>query len=162
MSYSSSMGMPIRRIAVVMRRSQTSGRWATEVWEPIGVVPDGGGEGPRRLVDDGTSEQWFYPGLELRLRKADADGYYLNVSTTEPKIFVLWREEDGRGVPGHVTASYSEASSWMDGGERVDAVPMPPELYAWIGQFVEHHYRPQPKRRMRPESFRSPKDRARS
>ena len=146
-----------------MQRRETGGRWRTEVWEPVCVLPDVEGmEGPRQIADRTAGEQWLFPGLPLALRRADADGYFLNVSTAAPKIFVLWREETGRGVPSQLTASYSEASSWMDGGERVDAVPMPPELQAWVGEFVERHYRPQPKRRLRPESFRSPKDRARS
>jgi len=157
------MEKPARMLAVVMQRRQTAGRWPAVVWQPIGVVPDGGEyDAPRRIVAEENSEQWLYPGLELLLRRSDADGYYLNVSTSEPKVFVLWREEDGRGVPGFVTASYSEASSWMEGGEQVDPVPMAPELYAWVGEFVELHYRPEPKKRIRPQSFRHPKDRIRS
>jgi len=151
-----------RMLAVVMQRRQTQGRWPGEVWQPVGVVPDSGEHGaPSRIVFSDTAEQWLYPGLELLLRKADADGYYLNVSTSEPKVFVLWREEDGRGVPGHITASYSEASCWMEGGEQVDPVPMPADIYAWVGEFVELHYRPEPKKRVRPQSFRHPKDRMR-
>ena len=151
------------RVAVVMRLRRTGGRWTTDVWEPVGVLPDeADGEGPRRLVAEGEGEQWLYPGLRLGLRKADADGYYLNVSTPEPKIFVLWRDgESGRAEPSLVTASYSEASGWMEGGEQVDPVPMPPELFAWVGEFVERYYRPEPKRRVRPQSFRHPKDRTR-
>jgi len=156
------MERPTRMLAVVMQCRQAQGRWPAEVWQPIGVVPDSGDhDGPRCIVAEEKSEQWLYPGLELLLRKADADGYYLNVSTNEPKIFVLWRDEGGRGVPSHVTASYSEASCWMEGGEQVDPVPMPAELYAWVGAFVEMHYRPEPKKRVRPQSFRHPKDRAR-
>lgn len=120
------------------------------------------GAGARRIVEQPGSEQWLYPNLQLSLRKADADGYYLNVSTAEPRVFVLWRDENGRGVPGLVTASYSEASCWMDAGENVDSVSMPPELFAWVGEFVEQNYRPEPKKRFRPQSFRNPKDRART
>jgi len=157
------MERPSRRIAVVMQRRQVEGRWAREVWQPIGVVPDSGEQaGPRRIVFEGHAEQWLHPGLELTLRKTDADGYYLNVSTSEPKVFVLWRDEGGRGVPAFVTASYSEASSWMEAGEQVDPVPMPEDLYAWVGEFVEMYYRPQPKKRLRPQSFRHPKDRVRN
>jgi len=112
------------------------------------------------LVEERGTTQWLYPGLEIVLRQPDADGYYLNVSTDEPRVFVLWRMEGELAVPHHVTVSYSEASCWMDGGEQVDSVPMPPELFAWVGEFVEQHYRPEPKRRVRPQSFRPPKDRA--
>jgi len=157
------MKKPTRMLAVVMRRRQTQGRWAGEQWQALAVVPDSGDHaGPRCIVAEESAEQWLYPGLELLLRKTDADGYYLNVSTREPKVFVLWREEGGRGVPAFVTASYSEASSWMEGGEQVDPVPMPPELFAWVGEYVELNYRPEPKKRIRPQSFRHPKDRIRS
>ncbi|HTQ76511.1 MAG TPA: DUF3305 domain-containing protein [Burkholderiales bacterium] len=157
------MEMRSRRIAVVMQRRLTGGRWPAEVWEAVGAIPGfATGESAHRIVASGGAEQWLYPDLELLLRKADADGYYLNVSTKEPKIFVMWREQDGRGVPSHVTVSYSEASCWMEGGEQVDPVPMPPELYAWVGEFVEKYYRPEPKRKIRPQSFRHPKDRART
>jgi hypothetical protein len=50
----------------------------------------------------------------------------------------------------------------MDGGEDVDRVPMAPDIYAWVSDFVVKNYRPQPKKKIRPQSFKSPKDRARS
>jgi hypothetical protein len=37
----------------------------------------------------------------------------------------------------------------MDGGERVDGVALPVELLPWIGEFVERHYRPEPKKKGR-------------
>jgi len=50
----------------------------------------------------------------------------------------------------------------MDGGEQVDSVAMPAGVFAWVGEFVEKNYRPEPRKRIKPQSFRSPKDRARS
>jgi hypothetical protein len=41
----------------------------------------------------------------------------------------------------------------MDGGEKVERVVMWPELAAWMGQWVEDNYRPEPKRRQKPQSF---------
>ena len=149
-------------VAVIMQQRATANRWQTEVWEPLGVLTGAPDTAPRRLVAERDRTQWLHPGLEIVLRQPDADGYYLNVSTRDPRVFVLWRMEDGRGVPHHLTVSYSEASSWMDGGEQVDSVPMPPEIFAWVGDFVEKHYRPEPKRRIRPQSFRQPGERSRS
>ena len=52
----------------------------------------------------------------------------------------MWRmSEDGgdrRCIPVLVTVSYNEAARMMDGGERVDAVPMPAEIADWMGPFV--------------------------
>jgi hypothetical protein len=55
--------------------------------------------------------------------------------------------------------SYAEAGRWMDAGERVDLVAMPKEMYAWVGGYVERNYKPEPKKKQRPQSFRHPKDR---
>ena len=39
------------------------------------------------------------------------------------------------------------------------AAAKPPELFGWVGEFVEKNYRFTPKKRIRPQSFLSPKDR---
>ena len=71
----------------------------------------------------------------------------------------MWRMEEGLAVPKFVTLSYNEAGRLMDGGEQVDTVAMPAELMAWVGGYVEENYRPEQKKRNRPKSFLSPKDR---
>jgi Protein of unknown function (DUF3305) len=151
---------PQKRVAVVMQRRALDNRWQSEVWEPVGVLAGYEGEAePRILVDGETTTQWLYPGFEVTLHRAEAEGYYHNVSAREPRVFILWRMTEGRAVPQFVTVSYDEASRWMDGGENVDSVPMPAELFAWVGEFVEQNYRPQPRKRIKPQSFLSPKDR---
>lgn len=150
-----------KRVAVVMRRRLIQNRWQSEAWEPLGVLPDYEGDGVARIiVDDPSATQWLYPGLEIELRRDEADGYYLNVSSGEPSVFVLWRMDEERAVPRFVTVSYAEAARWMDAGESVDRVPMDPQLFAWVGGYVERNYRPEPKKKMRPQSFRHPKDRS--
>ena len=32
---------------------------------------------------------------------------------------------------------------------------MPPEIFAWVGEFVDANYRPEPKKRIKPRSFRA-------
>ena len=156
------MNNPTFPVSIVMQRRALQSRWQSEVWEPLAVMPEAGEGVPRIVAETAEATRWLYPGLEIMLRVADADGYFLNVSTSEPCVFVLWRMEGERAVPCHLTLSYSEASSWMDGGEQVDRVPMPPDLFAWVSDFVVRNYRPQPKKKIRPQSFKSPKDRARS
>jgi hypothetical protein len=48
-----------------------------------------------------------------------------------------------------VTVSYNEAGRFLDGGEQVEAVPMPAEVLAWMRPFVAEHYRPEPRRKNR-------------
>jgi hypothetical protein len=151
-----------RTVAVVMQCRAVENRWQSEVWEPSGVLSNyAGAAEPRVLVEHPGLKQWLYPGLEIVVRKSEAEGYYHNVSSAEPCVFILWRMENSRAVPQFVTVSYDEASRWMDGGESVDRVAMPADLFAWVGEFVEQNYRAVSKKRIKPQSFLSPKDRAR-
>ena len=67
----------------------------------------------------------------------------------------MWRFEDELGVPQEVSASYNDACSWLDAGEQVDSVAMPPEMYDVVSAFAREHYRPEPRKRIRPRSFQS-------
>ncbi|HSD61525.1 MAG TPA: DUF3305 domain-containing protein [Burkholderiales bacterium] len=134
-------------IAVVMQRMALENRWVSEQWEALGVVSDAFEPGePRVIYEDGQRRQVLYTGLRLELFRDEAESYHLNLTSPEPRVFVLCRADDGPPRPALVTVGYAEAARWMDGGETVDGVPMPPEIYAWVGAFVEQHYRPQPKK----------------
>jgi hypothetical protein len=145
-------------VAVVMERTQLeNNRWQSEKWEPIGVVPDTSepGAAPRVLVEDNSRAQWLHPGFKLELFHDEAEGYFLNLNSLRPFVFVNWQEEEGAGVPKSVTVSYNEAARQMDGGAQVDGVPMPLEWIPWLAEYVEKHYRPEPrKKRIRPPSFK--------
>jgi hypothetical protein len=144
-----------------MQRRAIESRWQVEVWEPLGILPDHPAGEPRVLLDSPALTQFLYPGFALELQRAEAQGYFHNVSSAVPNVFVLWRMEAGRAVPYYVTVSYDEASRWMDGGAQVDPVVMPDAMCDWVREFVEQHYRPEPKKRMRPQSFLAPGDRGR-
>jgi len=146
-------------LAVVMQRRPAQSRWADVVWEPHGVVSGYAGSERKLLVQHGGVAQWLHPGFKLELHRDEIEGYYENVVTADPRVFVLWRMEGEDALPLDVTASRDEASRWLDGGHSVDGVPMPPEIYAWVGDYVEKNYRPEPKKRIKPRSFQHPKDR---
>ena len=152
------MEKPSFPIAVVMQRRPAQSRWADYVWELHGVLRDPGGE-TRVLREHAAATQWLYPGFKAYLHNDEAEGYYLNVSALQPKVFVLWRMEGESALPLDVTVSSDEAGRWLDGGHSVDGVAMPPEIFAWVGGWVENNYRPQPKKRIKPRSFQHPKDR---
>jgi hypothetical protein len=151
------MTYPSLAVAVVMERTPLQdSRWETEKWEPIGVLPDQSepGASPRALVQDAACAQWLYPGFKLELFHDEAEGYYLNLSSLKPFVFVNWLEEGGVGVPKRVTVSYNEAARLLDAGARVDGVPMPVQWIPWLAEYVEKNYRPEPKKRVRPPSFK--------
>jgi hypothetical protein len=152
---------PRLAIAVVMQRRASNSRWVDHIWEPWSVLSGYEGESaPRKLVDEPSVSQFLHPGFELELHKDEIEGYYMNVSAQDPRVFVLWRMEGESALPLQITASTDEAARWLDGGHSVEGVMMPPEIFAWVGGYVEANYRPEPKKRIKPRSFIHPKDRA--
>jgi hypothetical protein len=156
------MEYPLRRVAVIVERETLESRWGTHQWQLLGVVPDMGGE-PRVLLENPQSFQRIYPGFEVRLYPEEAEGYFLNVSSEAPSVFVSLRidEASSEPYPFQATLSYNEAARWMDGGERVDRALAWPELSTWMGEWVEANYRPEPKKRHRPRSFEGKEGRLR-
>jgi hypothetical protein len=158
------MGKPRFSVAVVMQRRALNNRWQSEAWEVFRVLPNYAGAPESRVVFDADSvTQWLHPGHEILLHRDEAEGYYLNVSTEQPKVFVLWRMHDEVARPERVTVSYHEGARWMDSDEKVDGVPLPVELLPWIRGFAEQHYKPEPKKPKRYASKSAPANsRARS
>lgn len=144
-------------VDLLMERVPLTNRWVSEKWQPAAVVPLGEGArtpgAPECVADGPQGTTWRFPGVPIELHPTEAEGYYLNVTSPTPVVFVMWRLEDEGQVPPArpqvVTVSYNQAGRFMDGGERVDPVPMPDAIRAWIEPFVAAHYRPEPKRKVR-------------
>lgn len=138
-------------IAVIMERRRLENRWVDEAWEAVGVVPafDSNEPGARRIVAETDRDQWLVGGFALELFRDEADNYFLNMSSPIPKVFVMWRKETEVALPVAVSVSYGEAARWLDSGEQVDGVPMSRELADWVGDFVNTHYKPAPRRKVR-------------
>ena len=153
---------PTQKLAVILEREEVQSRWEDHRWQLLGVVPDVGGE-PRTIFEAPKVRRRLFPGFEVTLFPDEAEGYYLNVSSDAPCVFVSIRHDEGAPdpYPYRTTLSYNEAAHWMDGGEKVDRVPAWPELIAWMGEWVEANYRPEPKKRQKPKSFRGKEGRLR-
>lgn len=156
------MERPTFPIHILMQRRQLQSRWADDVWEALAVSGSAAAEPVtvEKFMDRGAVAQYVVKGFSLELFRDEAEGYYLNVSAAEPKVFVMWRREEGAelALPVLVTVSYGEAARALDSGENVDAVPMPPEILSWVDTFVQRNYKPEPKKQRRDgdkPSFRS-------
>src|SRR5215213_2637212 len=154
--------IPTQKLSVILERMPIESRWASHRWDLAGVVPDQGGE-PRTIRETGSLLQRLYPGFAVALHRDEAEGYFLNVSSEVPSVFVTLRTDEGEGdpYPFLATLSYNEAARWMDSNERVERVPAWPELAAWMGEWVEQNYRPEPKKRRKPRSFEGKEGRLR-
>lgn len=140
-------------------------RWEDWTFAIQDVLVDSGqyGEQSRVLRDDGRTALFLHPGLEVALHRDEGEGYYLNLTSGAPAWFVMWRLEDGadvpRAVPERVTLSYNEAGRLLDAQERVDNLLLPPAVRDWLQAYTDAHYRPEPRERKRPASFRRPEER---
>ena len=138
-------------VAVIMERVRLVNRWATEKWEAKGVVLDvpQQGNGERVIVDQKNLTQVLFPAMKLKLERAEAEGYYLNITSPQPKLFVLWRMDNEVARPVFLSVSYNEGTRWADSGENVDGVALPADLLPWMAQFAADHYQPEPKKKPR-------------
>jgi hypothetical protein len=145
-------------VAVVIERTALSNRWASEQWHVAAVERD---DSPRRppvrMVHQKERTCWRVTGLSMELHLSESEGYHLNITAPDPKVFVMWRmaevaaadNEFPSAFPVLVTVSYNEAARLLDGGEQVDATPLSAEMLAWMQPFVDANYRPEPKRKNR-------------
>lgn len=161
------------KVGVIMRRERVQGpmsRWQTFRWVLSDVVmeedlpplpatgPSGGAHAPVPVEPSGPCPEgathWLYPGFEVQLHRGDVEGYYLNLSSLNPCFWVLWRLEDeitddALPQPLIVTLSYNDAGRWLDAQERVDQVPAPAPVVAWMARFIERHHQPEPRKQKR-------------
>ena len=168
------------RFAVMMRKQNIDNPWVSFRWTPKEVLPDFGQFNSSQsnsivgqfLGRDADGESWLFTGYELDLFPDEAEGYYLNVSATTPAWFVMWRleeeadrfideqsialtkSESSFAVPHRICVSYNEAARLLDGGESVDTVPMSEQHASWLQEYVNDNYRPEPKKRHKPASFK--------
>jgi len=138
------------------RQALVANRWATHQWVVVALLPEDA------VLAPGGDARLFGP-FEVRLFNDEAEGYFLNTSSGDPRGFVMWRLGDG-GLEGEpevkfVTLSYNEAARLMDAQERVDAVPLPDVLCGWLEAYVAEHYKPEPKKKRVKASFLAPRER---
>lgn len=145
-------------VAVVIERNAISNRWVKEQWRVAAVERDDSPRcSPVRMVHETKRTHWRFTGLSIELHTSESEGYHLNITAPDPKVFVMWRmaeladanEEAPGAFPVVVTVSYNEAARLLDGGEQVDTAPLPADILAWMRPFVDANYRPEPKRKVR-------------
>ena len=146
------MSKPLFEVSIVMRRVPVVNRWISEKWELAAVDQAGEDERTDQIAAIALPEDhWRWRGFRLDLHPSEAEGYYLNMSAPDPRVFVMWRLEEWEGAetarPWVVTASYHEAARMMDGGETVDSIPIPAAIREWLTPWLEANYKPEPRRK---------------
>ncbi|NEX59978.1 DUF3305 domain-containing protein [Noviherbaspirillum galbum] len=130
-------------IAVLMQRRIARHPWAQDHWAAVGVVRDPSqSSAPKAWRGEGGQDYMLLPGLELELFADENEGYFENWAAPEPKVFVMWRQENDRPAPVLASVSYVEGTRMFDSGEKADGVRMPVDIHAWLGEYLRVHYQP--------------------
>ena len=147
----------IVKVGVVLERQSTENPWLDYTWKCVAVMPGTIGFQSWKKIASGPGwVRFFATTLELQLHKGETEGYRVNLSQPNPAIYVvLHNPTDEFPKPVLATACPFEAEdSDVSGDERVDRVPMPVEILALVGHFVNQHHREQPfKKRKRKKYF---------
>jgi len=136
-------------------------------WQLLGILPRSAGvvgEPGRHLVrDDGQSQIYQWLGLELPLVPEGCDDYWYNLTSQQPRIYVICQPDaEGAPVPLRVTADQDDAVAAEEHEEWFFQAAMPAPIVLWIKDYVATHYRPGPRKGKlkgkRGDKYRNPFD----
>lgn len=162
----------LRRAGVVVARRAPRTEWGVPVWLPVAVLPAPSSAAPWTALGREGADALFYAGeAEIGLEPGVTAHYRDNLTAERPSLWVLLTGAGDRPEVAAVTADPYEGEAWADIGGTVEAVPMPPEIAAWLAAFTEVHYRdpgfvkrkrdradPEALGRRRPGAARRPED----
>lgn len=139
------------KLGILLERRDSDHPWLDHEWVFVGVFPGAPQvDGLRVLREAPGVVQYHAATLELELHRAEAEAYQYNLTSPEPSLFVVLREDDEEesGAPitaELVTASAYEAQDYLDSSEDlVERILIPENIKAWIQDFVDAHYKEEP------------------
>ena len=133
-------------IGVVIRKQPGATRWARWIWQPVAVLPGAGPADWHEMRRDGDAVEYHAATVVLEVHRKETEGYRVALSNDPPSVYVILRPNEDPAAERDVdvfkvTASAFEAQDYLDSGEEIiEAVPMPPELIAWLSAFVDRHH----------------------
>ncbi|MCW8885606.1 MAG: DUF3305 domain-containing protein [Motiliproteus sp.] len=136
-------------VVQLRRKTVNRGRWEAYSWSVAAVASDRHVGGQRELTVEHKAVaedccDYHWRGLSLEIFRDERAAYRFNLSSDDPRLFVVCNEEDEDQMqPFLITASQDEAASYMDGGEEdVFSLPMPEAVQCWIESFIGRHGEP--------------------
>jgi hypothetical protein len=134
-------------VGVVIERRDLDNKWIDHAWQPVAVIPGAPriDEWRQMVAGDGWI-QYHAATLDIEIFAKETEGYRVNLQSTKPAIYVVLRRNVDSGSLHevevfHVTVCPFEASQYTDmGDDIVEGVPMPPEIAAWLADFIDKHH----------------------
>ncbi|GBD41707.1 hypothetical protein HRbin39_01091 [bacterium HR39] len=144
------------RLGVIMERRRIDHPWQKWRVAAVEVLPEPPELEPGRpMVEDEAVSRYYGGTFVLELFADETEAYKYNLSASRPAVYVILSEDpaarDGFRAM-RVSASPWDAQAHGETAlDRVDAVPMPEPVLAFVKDFVDRWYRDRPfhKRRRR-------------
>lgn len=133
---------------VLQRRVSRADRWGAPQWRVVAVVA--GENLPRHaqavlIHQDAECRRTLHGGLTLNLHTDGGEGYWVNLQSDAPYLFVVCDEVEGDGDelrPAFITANRFEANGYLEAERVVLPAPMPAAVCDIVERYVVSHYRP--------------------
>jgi len=146
-------------LGIVLERTPVDHPWQDHEWKLAAVLPGAALiDAPVILKEEPDVLQVHAETLNIELFKGETEGYRENL-TGGSLIFVVLRDADEESdteydiVPFLATVCAYEAQDYMDASEeRVDVIVMPPDMVAWVANFIDEHHVEVPFRKRKRDS----------
>ena len=138
-----SLSLPL---GIVLRKSPGVTRWAKWAWKAVAVLPGAGPANWRELRRDGDIVEYHSATVSLEFFRTDTEAYLTELSTKEPSIYVVMRDDPDPTTPCPyevvlATASPFDGQDYADNSEDyVELVPMPEGIKALVQEWIDLHH----------------------
>lgn len=132
-----------RAVGVVVERRRIDNPWVEARWSVIGLVPVLPGRPAWSVLRHTPERTDYYAGAaEVTLHPTEAANYRDNLAGSPPSLYVILRRcpEEPGWLLLEVTADPGEVDAHSDAGDDlIEALPLPPDIAAWMQDFVARH-----------------------
>lgn len=132
------------RVGVVVERHKATSPWIDFIWRPAAVMLGEPAAEPWTMLSESETVATFYAGgTDVELHPGETAQYRDNLSTGEPKLWVVLRPTDVQPPFEivRVTADPSEGEGYTAaGGDIVEPVAMPEPVWDAVDAFIAQHH----------------------
>jgi Protein of unknown function (DUF3305) len=131
-------------VGLVVERRAASGEWGQVSWAPVTVFatpPDVAAWTP--LGSTASAARFYAGSIDVAVYSTETANYIDNLATGTPLLWVVLRAE-GDAPPIDVvcvTLDPAEGEAYTEPGiDNVSTLAMPPEIAAYLAQFIAEHH----------------------
>ena len=126
--------------------------WSYPQWQAVYIAVGENFDASQQRVSVAKGddyERFLWTGLKLDLFIDGSEGYWYNLLSEQPYLFIVCSGEVGEFdiEPDFVTASQDEANAHMESDDQVLSLAMPPEVCELLEQYVVKYFAPMTKKK---------------